>query len=111
MRPADYRRMDTLADRIRRYRFTSGLSQAQLAARMGIKPSSVAQWELGQTRPHSTRLSALSEILCVSVPFLLEGEADEEAELRARLAQIALALDAGALSDLIATAQRFRKAA
>lgn len=108
---AKSRGMDTLADRIRRYRVVAGLSQAQLAEKMGVKPSSVAQWELDQTRPASHRFPLLSEILGVSVPFLMSGATTEEDERRARLAQIAANLDVAALDDLIRIALRFRNAA
>src|SRR5215211_3721060 len=43
--PPDY------SERIRRLRATLGLTQAQLADRMGVSFASVNRWENGQTRP------------------------------------------------------------
>jgi transcriptional regulator with XRE-family HTH domain len=80
--------------RIRQARLARGMTQADLAAKIGVTRSAVAQWETdraGQVRANLTRLAA---VLGVSVQFLLEGEGprmgDERAENATELALLRL---------------------
>jgi transcriptional regulator with XRE-family HTH domain len=56
---------------IKQARLRAHLSQRDLAGRLGITASAVAQWELGQSRPGTGRLAALAEVLGVSMDSLL----------------------------------------
>lgn len=98
--------MSSLADTIRRHRRASGLSQAALAKRLGISAPSVAQWELGQTRPDLQRLPALAQILGCTIDELIEGAPDPLADRRAELAALANDADESTLNLLIEMAKR-----
>lgn len=54
---------DYLSEAIRAARRRAGLSQAELAAALGVRQSSVSQWERGSTRPSTDHLLALTSIL------------------------------------------------
>jgi transcriptional regulator with XRE-family HTH domain len=47
---------------IRELRTEHGLSQAQLAASLGVTPGSVYMWETGRRRPSEVPLRALAEV-------------------------------------------------
>jgi transcriptional regulator with XRE-family HTH domain len=49
-----------------------GLSQVQLAERLGVAPSTVAGWELGTHSVRTSRLSQLARVLRVQVRQLLQ---------------------------------------
>jgi HTH-type transcriptional regulator / antitoxin HipB len=54
---------DYLSEAIRAARRRAGLSQAELAAALGVRQSSVSQWERGSTRPSTDHLLALTSVL------------------------------------------------
>lgn len=66
--------MSTIADRIRKARAQSQLSQLALAARLGVHRSAVAQWEQADgTTPSLANLQALATELRVSFEWLATG--------------------------------------
>lgn len=50
-----------------------GLSQVQLAKKMGVSPSTIAGWELGTHAPRSARLHKLSRVLKTPIAKLLRS--------------------------------------
>lgn len=64
--------------RIAEARRRSGLgrkvTQAELAARLGVTPQAVSGWERGEAMPESDKLTAISGYLNVGVGWLLEGD-------------------------------------
>lgn len=60
-----------IGTRIRKYREQLGISQKQLAERMGISNSRVSNWEQGINRPDADTLAALCTALNVSPSLLL----------------------------------------
>ncbi|WP_372760925.1 helix-turn-helix domain-containing protein [Litorivivens sp.] len=69
----------SIGSRIKQARQAAGLSQAELAAAMGITRSACSQWESGQgTAPRRERLEALAAELGVSYQWLTTGR-DREA--------------------------------
>jgi transcriptional regulator with XRE-family HTH domain len=60
-----------LGDLIRARRRALRLSQRALAARMGVDPSAVAQWELGTSKISFHRLGALARALETDLQALL----------------------------------------
>lgn len=50
-----------------------GMTQAELAARLGITAAAVSKWENGESKPRVDMLYRLSELLGVSVEELLAG--------------------------------------
>lgn len=61
-----------LARRIKQARLRIGLSQRDLATKLGITPGAVGQWELGSVMPSGGRLGALAKALGVRADWLLE---------------------------------------
>lgn len=64
---------DTMGGRMLRARDATGLSIKELAARLGVKPSTVQAWENDRSQPRANRLQILSGILNVSLSWLLHG--------------------------------------
>lgn len=60
-----------IADRIKTLREKSGMTQAQLAKRLGISRSAVNSWEMSLSTPSSIYLVELSRIFGVSTDYLL----------------------------------------
>ena len=58
-------------ERLKELRVAKGLSQMQLANRLGISQSAVAKWELGKTEPTASAIVALSEFFGESADYLL----------------------------------------
>ncbi|MBR5523869.1 MAG: helix-turn-helix domain-containing protein [Clostridia bacterium] len=58
---------------IRRLRENHGLTQAQLAERIGVSSKTVSKWETAKGLPDITLLEPLAEALGVSVAELLSG--------------------------------------
>ena len=60
-----------IADRIKSLREKSGMTQTQLARRLGISRSAVNSWEMSLSTPSSIYLVELSRIFGVSTDYLL----------------------------------------
>ena len=74
----------TFGDRLAAAREASGLTQASLANKLGVKPITMESWENDLKEPRANRLQMLSGILGVSMSWLLTGagegpEAPDEA--------------------------------
>ena len=63
-----------LGERIGAMRRSRGMSQAELARRLGISPSAMGMYEQGRREPSAQTLVALSRELGVSTDFLLTGK-------------------------------------
>ena len=57
---------DNLAERLNQYRQINGLSQRQLAAQLGVDPSSILAWETDEHRPTGRSIDLLNGILPVA---------------------------------------------
>lgn len=69
------------ADTIKKLRTSSGLSQSQLAKKIGVSRSAISMWELGTRLPDVAMLYRLAECLNVDMQALLTpilGKADED---------------------------------
>lgn len=67
----------TLGENINRCRKRSGLSQEQLAEKVGVSRQAVSKWELNEAQPEIEKLIALTRALEISSDVLL-GLRDEE---------------------------------
>ena len=63
-----------LGERIAALRRVRGLSQAELAGRLGISPSAMGMYEQGRREPSVQIIIALARELAVSTDFLLTGK-------------------------------------
>lgn len=66
----------TFGDRVAGAREAAGMTQAQLARRLGIKKATLAGWEQDMSEPRANRLSMMAGVLNVSIMWLLTGEGD-----------------------------------
>ena len=62
-----------LADRIQTLRKTKGISQEELADRLGVSWQAVSKWESEQSSPDLERILLMSEYFEVTTDYLLKG--------------------------------------
>ncbi len=66
--------MNSLGSRIRQQRLAKGLSQQDLAEKVGVTKGAVSQWELGRTlNIKLPPVIKLCEVLGVSLDYLVHG--------------------------------------
>lgn len=65
--------MMTIADRIQSLRRAKGISQEELADRVGVSRQAVSKWESEQSVPDLDRVILLSEYFDVTTDYLLRG--------------------------------------
>lgn len=70
----------TFGDRLAAAREAAGMSQAELARRLGVKLKTVTGWENDTSEPRANRLQMLAGMLSVSIRWLLTGEGEGLAE-------------------------------
>ena len=68
----------TLGERIAYYRGKLGLSQGELAERLGVSRQAVSKWETDAGLPDLERLIALSRLYRITLDELVKGESPEE---------------------------------
>ncbi|MGB0411991.1 MAG: helix-turn-helix domain-containing protein [Pikeienuella sp.] len=66
----------TLGDRIAAGREALGFSQQELAERIGVKVSTLEEWEFDQSAPRASHVQMLSGVLNVSLIWLMSGETE-----------------------------------
>lgn len=62
-----------MADRIQQLRKARGISQEELAEKIGITRQAVSKWESGQSAPDVDRIIAMSDYFEVTTDYLLKG--------------------------------------
>lgn len=70
-----------LAEKIQDLRKKSGLSQEQLADKLGISRQAISKWESEQSTPDIDKIVLLSEFFQVSTDYLLKEEKDASSQL------------------------------
>ncbi len=65
----------TLAEKILSYRKQAGLSQEELAERIGVSRQAVSRWEMGSVTPDAANLLQLSSLFHVTIDDLLRDDA------------------------------------
>lgn len=88
----------TFGDRLAGAREAAGMSQAELARRLGVRLKTLADWENDFADPRANRLQMLAGMLNVSIMWLLTGRGEgldapvppqsEAPEARAVLAEL-----------------------
>jgi HTH-type transcriptional regulator, cell division transcriptional repressor len=66
----------TFGDRLAGAREAAGMSQAQLAKRLGVKLTTMQSWEEDLSEPRANRLTMMAGIIGVSFSWLLNGEGE-----------------------------------
>jgi transcriptional regulator with XRE-family HTH domain len=90
-----------LGQRIVRFRLQRGLTQAELALRLGVERSRLGKWERGLHSPLSKQIVALAQELKVSTDELLAGEAPTDSSGRPLAST-----DRNKLADVVATLKK-----
>lgn len=62
-----------LADRIQYLRKARGLSQEELADKVGVSRQAVSKWESEQSTPDIEKIIAMSELFEVTTDYILKG--------------------------------------
>ncbi len=68
----------TLGEKIKEARKQAGISQEQLAEKMGISRSAVAKWEVNNGMPDIENLKLLANLLGVTIDYLVDENEDFE---------------------------------
>ena len=66
----------TFGDRLTAARDAQGMSQAELARRLGVKLKTVQGWENDSSEPRANKLQMVAGLLNVSIRWLLTGEGE-----------------------------------
>jgi transcriptional regulator with XRE-family HTH domain len=66
----------TFGDRLTAAREAAGMTQEALAKRLGVKKSTMRNWENDISEPRANRLSMLAGLLNVSMMWLINGEGE-----------------------------------
>ena len=66
----------TFGDRLSAAREAQGLSQEDLARRLGVKLKTIVAWENDWNEPRANKLQMVAGLLSVSIRWLLTGEGD-----------------------------------
>jgi transcriptional regulator with XRE-family HTH domain len=64
----------TFGDRLVLAREAAGMTQAELAKRLGVRPQTLRGWEDDQAEPRANRLQMLAGMLNVSMVWLMSGQ-------------------------------------
>ncbi|MBY6135116.1 helix-turn-helix transcriptional regulator [Nocardioides marinus] len=70
----------TFGDRVAAAREAAGMTQAQLARRLGIKKATLMGWEQDLSEPRANKLTMMAGVLNVSMSWLLTGEGEGMSE-------------------------------
>lgn len=62
-----------MADRIQYLRKTKGLSQEELADKVGVSRQAVSKWESEQSTPDIEKIIIMSELFGVTTDYILKG--------------------------------------
>ena len=62
-----------MADRIQYLRKTKGLSQEELADKVGVSRQAVSKWESEQSTPDLEKIITMSELFEVTTDYILKG--------------------------------------
>jgi len=63
-----------LSERIQTLRKSKGMSQEQLADKIGVSRQAISKWESGQIAPEIDKVILMSDIFQVTTDYLLKGE-------------------------------------
>lgn len=112
----------TFGDRMAAAREVTGLSQRDLAARLGVKDKTIKAWENDTAEPRANKLQLLAGVLNVSMRWMLTGEGEgvsapeDEVELSSDVSALLAEMrelrgQAGTLADRIGRVEKRLRAA
>lgn len=97
-----------VADNIRRIRESLGLSQTELARRLGVKIERVSNWECKENNPTAAWLPAIADTLHCSIDELFGHEIKLSDTVR-KLNAVCVDLDDLDVETLLVTAEAMRQ--
>jgi transcriptional regulator with XRE-family HTH domain len=71
---------ESMADRIQILRKQAGLTQIELAGRIGVSKSQFIRYESKDVQPPADTLNQLADVLGTSVDYLISGDQSEKAK-------------------------------
>lgn len=78
-----------IADRIMNLRKGKGISQEELADKLGVSRQAISKWETGQSMPDIEKVMLMSDFFEVTTDYLLKGtETNQTTLLKSRDAQV-----------------------
>lgn len=69
----------TFSYRLKQLRLESGLTQSDLAERLGVHPGTIARWERGEFKPTHIAWNDVARALGTTVGYLMDGSAPIDA--------------------------------
>ena len=84
-----------MADRIQYLRKTKGISQEELAGKVGVSRQAVSKWESGQSLPDLEKIITMSDYFGVTTDYILKGiepvvdKEQKSSELKSKILYIA----------------------
>lgn len=66
----------TFGDRVAAAREQAGMTQKELAKRLGVRAATLRSWEEDRNEPRANRLSMLAGVLNVSMMWLINGDGE-----------------------------------
>ncbi len=91
------------ADRLIELRKKAGMSQEELAQRIGLSRQAISKWERAESSPDIGNLVVLAELYDVTLDELVKGSADIEEEIAAEAEEVADADDTTEAEAVIVT--------
>ena len=70
-----------LSDKIVRLRKSNGMSQEELADKLGVSRQAISRWEMGTAMPDATNILQLSRLFQVTTDYLLNDEYQSDNDL------------------------------
>ena len=70
-----------LSDKIVRLRKSNGMSQEELADKLGVSRQAISRWEMGTAMPDATNILQLSSLFQVTTDYLLNDEYQSDNDL------------------------------
>lgn len=74
-----------IADRIQHLRKAEGLSQEELADKVGVSRQAVSKWESGQSTPDLDKVVMMSDLFKVTTDYILKGVEPEPTVHKSRI--------------------------
>lgn len=93
--------LDLFKERLSEARKEKGMTQAELARRLGVTAQAVSKWERGNAYPDIELLDGISEILDCSLDYLFQYEKDKRSYLRQDSPEHRAKIEAVMLKDAI----------
>lgn len=97
-----------IEEKILTLRKQHGLSQEQLAEKIGVSRQSISKWELGEASPDLGNIVRLSEVFNISTDYLLKDFPSGESKAAEQTTEIKASIEAASKDIIIRNRRRGR---